>query len=630
MATISSTIKMVDHVTQPVQRIIKNVNKAITVIERFRRLVKITLKKGFAKATIRVLLDTTEVNRQLRGFKKQADSELGQITARIRIDLSVQLEQMLMNLKQLAARFISATSQLQVSIGMTRPLESSVSGQQQRGGGSAGKSKDPIKDLQSFTSSGEVLNKIVYGGMEQQNMLDLFIDKTQNVEVGTAMFEKFRQDAYRAGAEVGEYLQYALGSISPAAEQDGFENTMSTLRQIDMFINRLNAAFGEVGMAALQGLLPIFTTLNEEFQSGKFQPFFDVLSNGFEWAATKARELFTDVMAVSGFIADNWGTIGPIIWGVAGAIGVWTIMTNIQTLATTGLSTAWSRLSAAIKANVFIFIISLVIGLITWFINLWQTNDQFAAGLMRVWNSILNFFDRIPIFFVKVGYGIVNALQDMKVWSLTVMDSLINGVIDGINWLLQKSNDFLGTNFEIIGHVGFAVQASKKADEIRKAGEKTISKMEDDYAKNVAKREQNVQDSMNNREADRIKEQMDNAKSKGMSEDAVKKWNDSHAKGPGKIPGQGPSQVSGISAQNINRVNEVGKINDQVEISSEDLKSMRELAEMKNIQNFVSLTPTVQVKTGDIKNGYDVDTMISRITTTLSEQVASSAKGVYG
>jgi hypothetical protein len=89
---------------------------------------------------------------------------------------------------------------------------------------------------------------------------------------------------------------------------------------------------------------------------------------------------------------------------------------------------------------------------------------------------------------------------------------------------------------------------------------------------------------------------------------------------------------AGTQAMNISTVSEVGRvgqIDNPVDVSSEDLKTMRELAEMKNIQNFVSMTPTVSVQTGDIRSGYDVDTIISRITTSLEEQIVSSAKGVY-
>jgi hypothetical protein len=88
---------------------------------------------------------------------------------------------------------------------------------------------------------------------------------------------------------------------------------------------------------------------------------------------------------------------------------------------------------------------------------------------------------------------------------------------------------------------------------------------------------------------------------------------------------------SGIDQINkIGQVGEVGKIRDTVDISSEDLKIMRELAEMRHIQNFVTLTPTVQVTTGPVSKEVDVDTMIARIETFLTEQIASSAQGVYG
>ena len=89
------------------------------------------------------------------------------------------------------------------------------------------------------------------------------------------------------------------------------------------------------------------------------------------------------------------------------------------------------------------------------------------------------------------------------------------------------------------------------------------------------------------------------------------------------------SNIGTDNLGNIGRVGEVGKINHTVDISSEDLKTMRELAEMKSVQNFVTLTPTVSVQTGDITNGYDIDTIITRITNVLETEIVSSAEGVY-
>lgn len=73
-----------------------------------------------------------------------------------------------------------------------------------------------------------------------------------------------------------------------------------------------------------------------------------------------------------------------------------------------------------------------------------------------------------------------------------------------------------------------------------------------------------------------------------------------------------------------------GTDRDRVDISSETAQMMRELAESESIQNFVTLTPTVQVTTGDIHEYADIDTMIREIEKTLEQELASSAERVYG
>lgn len=93
---------------------------------------------------------------------------------------------------------------------------------------------------------------------------------------------------------------------------------------------------------------------------------------------------------------------------------------------------------------------------------------------------------------------------------------------------------------------------------------------------------------------------------------------------------EGAGRAGGDGYNNIDKVGEVGKIKDTVDIASEDLKIMRELAEMKNIQNFVTLTPTVSVTTGDIRNESDADTIVTKIKTMLERDIASSASAVYG
>lgn len=77
-------------------------------------------------------------------------------------------------------------------------------------------------------------------------------------------------------------------------------------------------------------------------------------------------------------------------------------------------------------------------------------------------------------------------------------------------------------------------------------------------------------------------------------------------------------------------INSVGSIEDTVDISNEDLEIMRELAEMESIQNFVTLTPNVSIKTGPVSKDVDIDEIVRRIEKSIENEMEASTKEVYG
>jgi tape measure domain-containing protein len=309
------------------------------------------------------------------------------------------------------------------------------------------------------------------------------------------------------------------------------------------------------------------------------------------------------IAQVSDFMRTNWTVIEPILWGIVGAIIAWQI-------AQIGLNIALAANPIGLIIMAIAALIGLIIFLVKWIINLWNNNDNFAAALMRAWNSILNFFDRVPIFFQRVSNGITNAFQWAKVESLKLMEKLVNGVIDGYNWLIEKLNKIPGVSLDALSHVEYSAKAAAEAEAIRQAGEEKLVRMEAEAARKAAEREQRVLDFLEDRAARRAREEAEREAERGMGFDY--------------------SQWQTASIDKIDQVGEVGKIRDTVDISSEDLKMMRELAEMKSIQNFVSLRPSVRVQTGPISKDVDFDTVMAKIETVLTEQIASSAKGVYG
>lgn len=94
------------------------------------------------------------------------------------------------------------------------------------------------------------------------------------------------------------------------------------------------------------------------------------------------------------------------------------------------------------------------------------------------------------------------------------------------------------------------------------------------------------------------------------------------------------ASTTGLNATNnadkhIKVVEEVGKINNDVNIADEDIKLMRDVAERGAIKNFVTLTPTVSFGSTTINENADANKLLGVITSALEKEVANSARGVY-
>ena len=86
--------------------------------------------------------------------------------------------------------------------------------------------------------------------------------------------------------------------------------------------------------------------------------------------------------------------------------------------------------------------------------------------------------------------------------------------------------------------------------------------------------------------------------------------------------------ASTMKAPDIGKVGEVGKISSDVNIAEEDLQLMKDVAEMRYVQNFVTLTPTVAMN-AQVSERVDIDELTGRVADVLIEEVAAGAEGVY-
>lgn len=82
------------------------------------------------------------------------------------------------------------------------------------------------------------------------------------------------------------------------------------------------------------------------------------------------------------------------------------------------------------------------------------------------------------------------------------------------------------------------------------------------------------------------------------------------------------NELLGEIISKLDTLRNLSKVDGEVIVSKEDLKTMRELAEMKDEQSFVTLTPTINVC---CSGNYSVDEIIERITETLEKEISSAA-----
>ncbi|MFD2703832.1 hypothetical protein ACFSVM_25715, partial [Paenibacillus shunpengii] len=413
-------------------------------------------------------------------------------------------------------------------------------------------------------------------------------------------------DALKAG-KAGDLEGFMKGMDKLLDQQniseEAFERMLdSPAAKWNKVLNTFKFNLQSTGIEALSAFEPLFDAINTGFDSGQFTQVFGSIQSGLSILANVATAVFQFLLnnfevvknallviavvsaAVAtnfmiGWIVANW----PLVLVVAGLIGIITVLNNL------GFSTSE--------------VIGFIIGL---FYSLAATVNNVIAV---IWNTILSFVEFFANVFVDPIYAVQSLFYNMFHTVADYFTNLINTILDGLNWVINKINEIAGTSINLIAEVEKAQGPTKPTTD-----------------KSVLDLSKYRMEQMN---------ALDSFKAGNAKADNLVKSINGFTAGVAPVPAGGysvpsmPSMPKTPDIGKVDKVGEVGKINDEVDISSEDLKALRELAEIKSIQNFVSLTPTVQVTTGDIMQTMDVDTMIDQITDALEKEIASSAKGVY-
>lgn len=423
---------------------------------------------------------------------------------------------------------------------------------------------------------------------------------------------------------------------------------------------------------ALMAFQPVLQRMNEIANSEAFQQFVNNAIEGLSMVADVALEIFDLLVGVAGAVADNWSWLSPIIYGVAAALAVyygWQLAVNainaitkgihiamavaqmIHAAATGALTAATAAeiaaqngLNAALYACPIVWIIVLIIALIALFyaavaaVNKFAGTSVSATGIIcgafmvalafignifvALWNLVVDVFVLIYNLVATVANFIGNVFTDPIGAVCRLFFDLADTVLGILQALASAIDAIFGSN--LAGSVqGWRDSLGGWVDDTFGKGDEVMAKMNADDMK-LGRFEYGAAWDAGYSFGEGIDESIANFDPSSLFDTNVPGADDyanlsDYGSGIGGI-GSGVDDIAGNT----------GKIADGMEITEEDLKYLRDIAEQEAVNRFTTAEITIeQTNHNTVSGKMDLDGIVSGLTDAANEAVDRIAEGVH-
>lgn len=436
---------------------------------------------------------------------------------------------------------------------------------------------------------------------------------------GTITADIIKGALFSAGDEIEakfQQLPVTFGGVWTQIKNYAVQSMGETMERINEFLN------SDTGQQIVVGILTAI----------------DIIAQGIAW-------VLDIVMAVGGFVQENWGIIQPILYGIAAAIAFLVARMAILNTITLVVTAAHKLLKLELLSNPLTWIVLLIV-LIVAAIAKWV---QSVGGLRVAWlicvDKVLGAWDWVKIAFftgvywvidlwdnmkIKIYEGVVaiqNFMGDMKAGVLMTLQNMVNGAIDIINDFIGILNKIPGVNIDAIEHVTFGTTAQLENEAAKQARQADLDAKKDELEQNIKDRDAKLSAMKAQAAADAAARQVEIADAKVAAAEKSNNKNDMLGNTGGIDLGAMATGGMPVSVDGGD-LDSVGKIKNDVNIAEEDLQLLRDVAEMRFVQNFVTLTPTISMD-AKISERVDVDEVMGEMERRLEEEFVSAAEGVY-
>lgn len=539
----------------------------------------------------------------------------------------------------------------------------------------------------AFASTGEIVQfaelvnkQFTIAGASATESSNAFLQLTQALGSGVLRGDELNsifEQAPNLIQTVADYMDVPIGKIREMASDgqitaDIVKNAMfAAADDIDAKFNSMPMTWGQLwtqySNLALKTFQPVLQRLNEMANDQHMQTALTGIMNALSGAASIALNVI-DVMVTGGaYIVDNWSMIAPVIGGVAAALAIYNgalllhnayeaasnglkmiaairsvahgTATATEAAATTGASAAQIAFNAALYACPLTWIVLAIIAVIAAIYLVVAAINKVQGTTYSATGVICGAVYAAGAFIVNTGVGLLNGLIQL-IWSIFVEPFL--GIVE---WVLNVTNggfdSFGGAVANLIGNIiswflSLGEVVTKIIDAIFgtdwTAGLNALQN-------NVLAWGKNENAITLDREAPTIayRASYSEAYNKGYDfgqgvENRIKNFfggtKDDNSDNSGALGSYGAA--SDMAANVANIAGDTSSISDSLDVSEEDLKYLRDIAEQEAINRFTTAEIKVDMSgmSNTVHNTNDLDGIVDGLTTRVLEAMEVVKEGV--
>lgn len=554
----------------------------------------------------------------------------------------------------------------------------------------AGDAFDSTAEIVAFA---EQLNKqFVIAGTETAAMEGAMTQLVQALGSGTLRGDELNsifEAAPNIIQTIADHLGVPIGSIREMASEgqitaDIVKNAMLSAA------DETNAKFAEMPMtwgqvwtmmknSALMQFEPVLMKINELANNESFQIFATGAVNTLSGISMMLLDIMDFAGRIAGFFSDNWSAIAPIIMGIVTALalyngvllvtnmltGIVSFMQGVKAAAdsmaanATFLATVQQHgFNAALAACPITWVILLVLALVVAFYAVVAAINKVTGTTLSATGIIMGALAVAGSFVVNLAVGLINALIQI-VWSfvepfLGIIEFILNACNGGFNSFGEGVANLIGQIIswflslgKVVTTIIDAIFGTNWTGGLNSLQDSVLAWGKNEEAITIDRNVPQIDrieygsawdagysfgEGVGNKVSDFFSfesgtEQYTMPEYEQGSYEASANMFDPSTYGNGGLGGYDashiPSNIADIAGN-------TGSIADSMEITSEDLKYLRDLAEAEAVNRFTTAEIKVEmINNNSVSSDMDLDGMVDYLANGVNEAMEKAAEGVH-